>query len=112
MKIFSDFDGTAAINDVGNLLFRTFAGDRCFEIVQRWKDGKISSKDCLIEECKIARVTRTELKQFCDAQELDPNFVELVHYCRARNVEVEILSDGLDFYIDRILKKYNLDRAV
>lgn len=112
MKIFCDFDGTAAKNDVGNLLFKTFADDRCFEIVQRWKEGKISSKECLTQECKITRITRTELEEFSDAQELDPYFVELVSYCQARNVEVEILSDGLDFYIDRILKKYELDRKV
>jgi len=112
MKIFCDFDGTAAKNDVGNLLFRTFADERCFEIVRSWKEGKISSRECLIDLCKITRVTSEELEQFSNAQELDPYFAVLVEFGQQKNIEVEILSDGLDFYIERILSKYELDSIV
>ncbi len=112
MKIFCDFDGTAAKNDVGNLLFRTFADERCFEIVRSWKEGKISSRECLIDLCEITRVTREELEQFSNAQELDPYFAVLVEFGQQKNIEVEILSDGLDFYIERILRKYKLDSIV
>lgn len=112
MKIFCDFDGTVAKNDVGNLLFRTFADNRCFDIVKTWKEGKSSSPECWIELCKITKVTREELVQFVDAQQLDPYFPDLVNYCQERNIEVEILSDGLDFYIERILKKNHLESKV
>jgi len=108
MKIFCDFDGTAAKNDVGNLLFRTFADNRCFEIVRSWKEGKISSRECLIDLCKITRVTKEELEKFSDSQELDPYFLELVEFGQQKGIGVEILSDGFDFYIERILKKYEL----
>ncbi|MCH6559700.1 MtnX-like HAD-IB family phosphatase [candidate division KSB1 bacterium] len=112
MKIFCDFDGTAAKNDVGNLLFRTFADERCFGIVRSWKEGKISSRECLIDLCEITRVTSEELEQFSNAQELDPYFAVLVEFGQQKNIEVEILSDGLDFYIERILSKYKLDSIV
>lgn len=112
MKIFCDFDGTAAKNDVGNLLFRTFADNRCFEIVRSWKEGKISSRECLIDLCKITRVTKEDLEQFSDSQELDPYFLELVEFGQQKGIGVEILSDGLDFYIERILIKYKLDKIV
>ena len=112
MKIFCDFDGTAAKNDVGNLLFRTFADNRCLEIVLFWKQGKISSRQCLIDLCKITRVTKKELEQFSNSQELDPYFLELVEFGQQKSIEVEILSDGLDFYIERILSKYKLDAIV
>ena len=101
MKIFCDFDGTAAKNDVGNLLFRTFADNRCFEIVLFWKQGKISSRQCLIDLCKITRVTKNELEQFSNSQELDPYFLELVEFGQQKSIEVEILSDGFDFYTER-----------
>ncbi|MFQ5864080.1 MAG: MtnX-like HAD-IB family phosphatase [bacterium] len=108
MKVFCDFDGTVAKNDVGNLLFRTFADGRCFDIVNLWKKGVISSKECLTEECRIARVTREELEHFADAQQVDPYFKEFVVYCQKNRIQVEILSDGLDFYIERILKNHGL----
>ena len=112
MKIFCDFDGTAAKNDVGNLLFRTYADNRCFEIVRSWKEGKISSRECLIDLCKITNVTKKELGHFSNSQELDPYFLELVEFGQQKNIEVEILSDGLDFYIERILRKYKLEAFV
>ncbi len=112
MKIYCDFDGTAANNDVGNLLFRTFADNRVYDIVNSWKEGKISSKECLIEECRIARVTRTELENFVNSQELDPFFKNFVEFSQSKNLEVEIVSDGLDFYIERILKNHALDSIV
>ena len=109
MKIFCDFDGTAAKNDVGNFLLRTFADKRVFDIVKTWKEGKISSRACLIQECKITRVTKPQLEKFVDEQELDRYFEEFVKFCQTKDIEIEIVSDGLDFYVDRILKNHNLD---
>lgn len=112
MKVFCDFDGTVAKHDVGNLLFRTFADGRCFDIVNSWKKGLISSKQCLVEECRIAKVTKEALEHFAEAQQLDPFFKEFVSYCQNNGIEVEIVSDGLDFYIERILKNYGLASVV
>ena len=112
MKILCDFDGTTAKNDVGNLFFRTFAGERCYDIVQRWKEGKISSKECLIQECEMARITKAEFEIFVDEQELDPFFPEFVHFFCAHGIEIEIVSDGFDFYVDRIIKNHDLDALV
>ncbi|MFQ6113854.1 MAG: MtnX-like HAD-IB family phosphatase [bacterium] len=112
MKVFCDFDGTVAKNDVGNLLFRTFSDGRCFDIVNLWRKGVISSRECLTEECRIARVTRKELEEFADAQDLDPFFKDFVYHCQRIDVDVEILSDGLDFYIERILKNHGLESLV
>jgi len=112
MKILCDFDGTAAANDVGNVLFRKFAGDGCFDIIQLWKDGEISSKECLLRECEIARVTRTELEQFCDIQDMSPFFTEFLAYCQSSGIPIDIVSDGLDFYVNRILTNHGLNAAV
>jgi 2,3-diketo-5-methylthio-1-phosphopentane phosphatase len=112
MKILCDFDGTAAKHDVGNLLFRTFAGDACFDIVQLWKNGEISSKECLQRECAIATVSRAELAKFCDSQELAPYFPEFVAFCDSRHIPIDIVSDGLDFYVERILANHGLNQTV
>ncbi|RMF63223.1 MAG: 2-hydroxy-3-keto-5-methylthiopentenyl-1-phosphate phosphatase [Calditrichaeota bacterium] len=108
MKIFCDFDGTVAENDVGNLFFRTFGGQRCLEVVARWKAGEISSKTCLTLECDATRVSREQMARFADQQKLDPFFGDFVAFCREQRVEVTIVSDGLDFYIERILRNHGL----
>lgn len=109
MKIICDFDGTAAQNDVGNLLFQTFGDGRGIEAVNLWKAGKISSRECLLRECESTRVSRSDLERFVDAQKLDPHFIDLVRYCQSQKIDLEIVSDGLDFYIERILKNHHLD---
>ena len=109
MKILCDFDGTVAKNDVGSLLFRTFSDGTCYEIVQRWKEGKISSKECLVAECSATRVGKNELAKFVDDQQLDPNFTRFLSFCQDKGVEVCVVSDGLDFYVERILHNHNLD---
>ena len=112
MKILCDFDGTTAVNDVGNLFFRTFADGRCHEIVQSWKSGAINSKECLLRECAISRVTRAQFAAFADSQKMDPHFPGFVDYCKSRGFPVSIASDGLDFYIQRVLKNHKLDGDV
>lgn len=109
MKIICDFDGTAAQNDVGNLLFHTFGDSRCLDAVDLWKEGKISSRECLIRECQTTHVTKSALEKFVDAQKLDPHFSDLALYAQSQQIAMEIVSDGLDFYIERILKNYHLD---
>lgn len=112
MKVFCDFDGTTARNDVGSLLFRTFGGDRCHAIVQKWIEGQISSKQCLLEECRLTSVSLDELEDFADAQELDPHFMAFFEFCQSHDIELEIVSDGLDFYIECILQNYGLDSKI
>lgn len=108
MKVLCDFDGTVAKNDVGYLLFRKFADNGVEDVINLWKTGQISSKECLMEECRIARVTRQELEAFTDAQPLDAHFKSFVQFCRTQKIAIEIVSDGLDFYIERILKNHHL----
>jgi 2-hydroxy-3-keto-5-methylthiopentenyl-1-phosphate phosphatase len=107
-QIFTDFDGTVALNDVGDQLFQTYAGPRWIEPVLKWKEGAITSKECLTQECSLARVNESELEAFSDRQIIDSSFADFVSYCRAKAYPVTVLSDGLTFYIKRILEKNNL----
>ena len=106
--VLSDFDGTISTTDVGNRMFARFAGDGWEKVVRRWKDGEIGSRDCLVGECDLARATPEQVKAFALTREIDPYFQRFEKYCRDRGVEVVILSDGLDFYIDLLLEKYGL----
>ncbi|MGB9773423.1 MAG: MtnX-like HAD-IB family phosphatase [Bacteroidota bacterium] len=106
LKIFCDFDGTVSQNDVGNLLFKTLGNGESESIVQLWRDGKISSYECLRRECEtVPPLKDGELESFVESQALDPAFPELVRFCKERGIELTILSDGLDYYIDYLLKR-------
>lgn len=105
-RIFSDFDGTVAINDVGDKFFERFIGPEWQEANDAYRFGKINSKEYLIEQCKLVRVTEQEMADFSDEQKIDPHFRDLVDYCRYNNYPITVLSDGLDFYIRRILDNH------
>jgi 2,3-diketo-5-methylthio-1-phosphopentane phosphatase len=107
--VLTDFDGTISTTDVGNRMFARFADDGWDAVVQRWKNGEIGSRDCLVAECSLARATPEQVKKFALTREIDPHFKSFEKYCRDRGVDVVILSDGLDYYIDLLLEKYGLE---
>ncbi|RIK72081.1 hypothetical protein DCC62_20595 [candidate division KSB1 bacterium] len=113
MIIFSDFDGTIVQNDVGNLLARTF-GDAasCAEAVAAWKRDEISSWQCIERESATIRVTQFQLEAFCDRQMLSNGFVEFAALCSSRAWPLIVLSDGWDYYIQRILARHGLTLPV
>ena len=105
MRIFSDFDGTIAVEDVGSRLFRAFAGVQAIEIVSHYLDGSITARACLTKECEaVASATPGEIGQFVGQFSLDPTFKGFVEFCRRRDIPLVVLSDGLDFYVERLLK--------
>jgi 2-hydroxy-3-keto-5-methylthiopentenyl-1-phosphate phosphatase len=107
MRVFSDFDGTIAVHDIGNQLFRKYAGAQALEIVKHYLDGTMTARECLTQECAaVPSVTEKELDLFVQQFSLDPSFGAFVEFCRHRNIPLVVLSDGLDFYVERLLKKH------
>jgi 2,3-diketo-5-methylthio-1-phosphopentane phosphatase len=109
IRIFTDFDATISINDVGDAIFETFTIGDWKRPMDEWKNGKLSSKDVYIQECAITRVTEQQLKLFCDQQAIDPFFKDFVLFCQTNSFPLTILSDGLDYYIYRILQNNELN---
>lgn len=103
-----DFDGTASTVDVGNALFWRFTGGRASGPVDRWKAGEITSRECLIAECALARATRDEVLRFALEQPVDPDFPHFTAGALAAGYRVRVVSDGLDVYIRAILDREGL----
>lgn len=110
IKIFTDFDGTISQEDVGDNLFLTFADTNWDDVVQQWVDGKISSKEVFSIGCETSKISRQQLEKFSDEQSIDPFFVDFVDYCLQKRYPVTVLSDGLDFYIRRILDNFGFQK--
>ncbi len=109
LRVFCDFDGTIAPVDVGNQMFRAFADGRAVEIVQQYLAGTINARQCLTAECAaVNNCSAEELARFVDQFSLDPHFAEFVRFCTARGIPLAVLSDGLDFYVERLLRREGL----
>jgi 2,3-diketo-5-methylthio-1-phosphopentane phosphatase len=105
LKVFVDFDGTITRQDVGNAFFRKYVGQAAYdEMLREYKDEQISVQECFRKGiAAISRLNSDEAATFVRSQEIDPSFRDFVEYCRRRDLEFHIVSDGLDFYINEIL---------
>ena len=106
-----DFDGTITRNDVGALLFDTYSKEESPKIVSLWLKGDISSKECLERLCQVTKIGKSEIKKFVLSQKIDGDFPAFVDLCNRRQLKLVILSDGLDFYIELILRKFGLEKV-
>lgn len=107
--LFCDFDGTAAVNDVGDLFFQTLAGyDVWQRQVDEYREGRITSREYLERMCEATRFDPERFEALIRDQRVDPYFPECVRYCRERGYPVVVLSDGLDVYIRRVLEQNGL----
>ena len=110
-KIFVDFDGTITKTDVGEAMFIQFGDEaEANNIIQRWINKEITSTQTWQLLCKtITDFNQEAFDRFLDSMDIDQSFKVFVDYCKDNGFEMSILSDGLDYYINRILERENLD---
>lgn len=105
LKVFVDFDGTVTGNDVGNAFFRKFGGEACEKLVEDYRAGIMSAQECFRREiASIGALDRSELDLFLASQRIDRTFKDFIAFCREQQIEFHVVSDGLDYYIYRILE--------
>ena len=107
--IVADFDGTVACRDVGYNFFRHFSCGKNNELLPFWKSGEMTTRECLQREAQLVTVNHHEIYPFLDTFELDPGFGHVVTLCQEQNIPLSIASDGLDFYITYLLKRFNFE---
>jgi 2-hydroxy-3-keto-5-methylthiopentenyl-1-phosphate phosphatase len=106
---FIDFDGTISVADVGDVMFETFGGAQSTEAVAAYRDGRLSAVECFRKEsAACGDFSKGELDAFLDRQLIDPTFSAFVSFCRSRDIRHCIVSDGMDYYIRRILQRHGL----
>lgn len=109
--VFQDFDGTITSNDVGYEMFKKFTGGATEPTVELYRQGKINSRECLAKECEIWNQSppdSDEVVRFLNDQKITPGFKDFLQKLQKENIDAVILSEGFDFYIDRILKSHDL----
>ena len=110
-KIFLDFDGTITKNDVGEEIFKKFlAEDIVKKIVDDLLTDKISARECWESLCKsVQAIDKIEFDKFILSQEVDSTIHRFVDYCDKNGFQIFVLSDGFDYYIEKILQREKLN---
>jgi 2,3-diketo-5-methylthio-1-phosphopentane phosphatase len=106
MAVWIDFDRTITRRDVLDDLIEKYAVDTSWlEVEQLWQSGQIGSRECLQREFALIRIDDPSLDRFLDQIGIDPGFVRLVEFVNAHHVPMTIVSDGIDWFIDRVLRR-------
>ncbi len=110
IKIFIDFDGTITLEDVGEAIFRKFGSNKKVnKIIEDLLNDKISSRQCWDELCdSVSVINKYELDEFIELFDVDPTFISFVNFCNQNILDTVILSDGFDYYIEKLLNNAGL----
>ncbi|MCX7878994.1 MAG: HAD-IB family phosphatase, partial [Ignavibacteria bacterium] len=112
LKIFTDFDGTVTTNDtwieMGNVFIKNKSAWNL--VISDFESGKIGARECFRKECSLIENFDIGIfNKIIDSQKIVTGFREFYGFCNERNIKLTILSEGLDYYISRILKNHNLE---
>lgn len=111
--VLTDFDGTVSRTDVAEDLLDAFAPPTWRDIEEEHRARKIGTRETIIRQFALVHASREEMLKFVDERvEPDPAFPAFVAYCRRRDVPLEIVSEGLDFYLEHLLKKWGISVPV
>jgi len=109
IHVFCDFDGTITTRDVTDFVLERLAPPEWLEIEARWQRQEIGSAECMRQQIALISASQYELDAVLDEVEIDEGFADFSALCRYSNTKMTIISDGVDYFIHRILGRRGLD---
>ena len=107
-----DFDGTITEEDVSFLLLDTFADGNWRQLLEEYKEDKISVGVFNTKAFAMIKADKQSLLDFVFMSgkvKIRPGFHELLSYCSEKGLNFVIVSNGLDFYIEAILRDMDIN---
>ncbi len=107
--ILCDFDGTIAVEDVIDSLLDRYGRPGWRELERDWRAGRIGSRECMTGQVALLDMSREELDRHLSGLWIDHAFPAFAAKARELGLPLRIVSDGLDYAIERILARHDLD---
>ena len=108
--IVSDFDGTITKTDTLSKFLEDYADDKWLDIENDWRDGKFGSQECLIRQfALVPNLTPKLIDDFLNTMEIDDGFIPFALRAKKYGIPIVVLSDGLDYFINKIFERYKID---
>ncbi|MFC1901539.1 HAD-IB family phosphatase [Chloroflexota bacterium] len=102
-----DFDGTITEEDVSFLLLDAFAEGDWRQLLEDYMGGKMPVGAFNKQAFAMIKADKPALLDFMsksDRVKVRPGFRDLLDYCSRQGFKVVIVSNGVDFYIEAILR--------
>ena len=112
LKIFCDFDGTIAKNDVWLSSLGRFISDKDKhkELCDNYYEQKINIRESINGELElIDNFTFDKFNGYLNEEEIDIHFKEFLKFCGEMNFDFYVVSGGFDYYINYIFEKEKID---
>jgi 2,3-diketo-5-methylthio-1-phosphopentane phosphatase len=102
----TDFDDTAAVQNVAELLLNRFGDATWTEVRQQFRNGEMNLKEYQEITFRNIRADRSAMQHYVrEYATLRPYFNDLHCFCRRNNIPLAVVSQGLDFYISALLER-------
>ena len=108
MRIICDFDGTITPQDTTDCVLEALADPAWRDLEAQWVAAEITASDCMRQQIALIRGGQGELDAVLDGAALDPGFRDFVVWAGRRGLPVAVVSDGVDYFISRILGRHGL----
>jgi len=110
MRIICDFDGTITPQDTTDRVLEALADPAWRELEAQWVAAEISASDCMRGQISLIGGGQEDLDAVLDGAALDPGFRDFVAWAERHGLPVSVVSDGVDYFITRILTRHGLGR--
>ncbi len=105
-----DFDGTITEEDMGFLLLDSFASEDWRRLLTEYREGRMSVGRFNTRAFALVKADRQTLLKFVRSKvKIRAGFHELLACCRSKGFRFAIVSNGLVFYIEGILRHIGID---
>lgn len=107
-SVLCDFDGTITLDDVTDALLARLGRPGWKQLEHDWGAGRIGSRECMAGQIALLDARREDIDAVIDAVEIDPHFHAFVLAVHAAGIPLTIISDGIDYAIERTLARHGL----
>jgi 2-hydroxy-3-keto-5-methylthiopentenyl-1-phosphate phosphatase len=107
--ILCDFDGTITPLDAYIVILEKYGHPAYLQLQTAFDNGEIETREYIERTFPLLEAPLETLNASHDSIPIDATFHSLYEYCTEQRMDLWIASDGFDWWIDRILKRFGYE---